>query len=156
MGSSRSQRILITLNIVVLFLSAIVSIYALNERQKAQVVIEWSTASELETTGFNLYRSESKDGEFTKINSEIIPSSIDPLVGGEYTFKDGDVKPGYTYFYELEEVEIGGGNNRHGPIEVEAVAGGTGEFILAATLAAVSALGLLSLKAPRNSNKNVE
>ena len=38
----------------------------------ARVVVEWSTASELDTAGFNLYRSESPDGPFEKVNQNLI------------------------------------------------------------------------------------
>ena len=34
-----------------------------------KVVIRWSTESETENAGFNIYRSESENGEYTKINN---------------------------------------------------------------------------------------
>ena len=85
-----------------------------------QVVVEWSTATELDTAGFNLYRATSVDGPFAPINPELVPSSPDPLTGGDYEFVDQGVDPGVTYFYELEEVEYSGATQRFDPIQVTA------------------------------------
>jgi hypothetical protein len=84
------------------------------------ILVEWSTASELETAGFNLYRSLSPEGPFEKVNQELIPASDSPLTGGSYEYRDTDVRPGKVYYYNLEEVELNGGTNLHGPIEVRA------------------------------------
>lgn len=84
------------------------------------VVIEWTTATELNTAGFNLYRSERADGPYTKINAQLIPASSDPLVGGKYRYEDSDVMPGKTYYYQLEDVEYSGASTRHGPIAITA------------------------------------
>lgn len=85
-----------------------------------QVVVEWSTATELDTAGFNLYRGLTVDGPFVQVNDALVPSSPDPLTGGDYQFVDLGVSPGVTYFYELEEVENGGGTQRFDPIQVAA------------------------------------
>ena len=85
-----------------------------------QVVVEWSTATELDTAGFNLYRGTSPDGPFVQVNQQLLPSSPDPLTGGDYAFADTDVDPGRSYFYELEEVEYNGATQRFPPIQVTA------------------------------------
>jgi hypothetical protein len=36
-------------------------------------------------------------------------------MGGSYAFTDSDVTPGTTYYYKLEEIEIGGASNWYGP-----------------------------------------
>ena len=85
--------------------------------------IQWSTASEVDTAGFNIYRSESPDGPWVKINDELIPPSDDPLSGGEYTFTDPDAAPGKTYYYQLEEVEYSGKSTRFPPVKQQARSG---------------------------------
>lgn len=81
--------------------------------------ITWKTASEVETAGFNLYRSTSPDGPWEKINAQIIPPAEDPVSGGDYSFIDKTAKPGQTYYYQLEEVELSGGSNRFDPIKLD-------------------------------------
>ena len=34
-----------------------------------KVILEWTTESEIDNAGFNLYRSKSEDGEYIKINT---------------------------------------------------------------------------------------
>jgi hypothetical protein len=82
--------------------------------------ITWTTATEVNTAGFNLYRGGKIEGPYTKINAELIPAGRDPLTGGKYQFEDAEVVAGRTYFYQLEDVEFGGGSTRHGPIVVTA------------------------------------
>jgi len=86
------------------------------------VLVEWTTESEVDTAGFNLYRSESAEGPYVKINPELIPGSSDPILGGHYVYTDTDVVAGRTYYYKLEDVELDGTTTLHGPIEVKATA----------------------------------
>ncbi|MGD1994622.1 MAG: hypothetical protein PVI59_15615, partial [Anaerolineae bacterium] len=39
----------------------------------------------------------------------------DPVSGATYTFTDQDLDPG-TYYYTLEDVDLGGVTTRHGPV----------------------------------------
>ena len=104
------------------------------------ITVEWSTASELNTAGFNLNRGETQDGPFTRINADLIPASPDPLIGGSYTFTDTTVVAGRTYFYQLEDVETNGTATVQGVVEVKA--GGGLEPAVIITLAAVSAIAI--------------
>jgi len=84
------------------------------------VQVEWTTETEMNTAGFNLYRSESPNGPFDfKVNAHLIPASSDPLTGSRYTFTDPTARPGVTYYYLLQEVETTGAVNTHGPIAVQ-------------------------------------
>ena len=112
---------------------------------EAVVIVEWTTASEVDTAGFNLYRSESPDGPFARINDHLIPASPDPLLGGSYAFTDSNVVAGHTYYYQLEDVEIDGTATRHGPIEVKAVGGGRTEGLLAIAVIGGAVLGLVAV-----------
>jgi hypothetical protein len=87
----------------------------------AQVRVDWTTESEVNTAGFNLYRGESPDGPFDlKVNETLIPASPDPLLGGEYRYVDKSAHPGVTYYYQLQEVEKSGGVNVFGPVTARA------------------------------------
>ena len=83
--------------------------------------VEWSTETEMNTAGFNVYRGESPDGPFDiKVNAELIPASPDPLSGGKYSLIDPTARSGVTYYYQLEEVEKTGQVSSHGPIQARA------------------------------------
>ena len=125
----------------------------INSRQ-ATVVIEWSTASELDTAGFNLYRGESPSGPFTKVNATLIPTLGDPLIGGSYSFDDRGLTPGQTYSYRLEEVEYSGNTTTFGPIEVTVKRGGLNELILALVAAGGGIGGVRLLLRARRSRRN--
>ncbi len=87
---------------------------------EAEVIIEWSTASELDTVGFHLHRGSTSEGPFTQITSQLIPPSLDPLIGGAYVFTDTNVSAGQIYFYQLEDVAADGTSTTHGPLEAKA------------------------------------
>lgn len=107
------------------------------------IVISWSTETEVNTAGFNVYRALSEDGPWEKINDRLIPGSSDPLRGGNYTFTDSEVLAGITYWYELEEVELSGQTTR---LErTKATARGTGLLDGLQCFGGLSALTIFSL-----------
>jgi hypothetical protein len=83
--------------------------------------VEWETATEIDNVGFYLYRSESADGPWTRLNEALIPSQAPGSpVGAVYTWLDETVQPGVSYFYRLEDVDIYGHSTFHGPISATA------------------------------------
>ncbi|MCX5887217.1 MAG: hypothetical protein NT096_15120 [Proteobacteria bacterium] len=84
-----------------------------------KVILEWVTESEIDNAGFNLYRAESEDGEYVKINPSLIPAKGSPTQGATYQFIDDDVKNHRTYYYKLEDVDLNGTNTMHGPVSAE-------------------------------------
>jgi hypothetical protein len=88
--------------------------------EETSLTITWTTESELDTIGFNLYRADSVDGEYTKINEELIPPASDPFIGGEHTFIDENVTRGNIYYYQLETVDRNGNTTRTDPINLTA------------------------------------
>jgi len=85
------------------------------------VRVEWTTETELDTAGFNVYRGASPAGPFdVKVNTELIPPATDPLVGGRYAVMDNNARAGGRYYYQLQEVERSGQVNTFGPVEATA------------------------------------
>jgi hypothetical protein len=84
-----------------------------------KVIIEWATASEIDNAGFNLYRSESKDGNYVKINASLISAEGSPTTGATYQFVDKDVKNRTAYYYKLEDIDLNGTSTMHGPVSAE-------------------------------------
>lgn len=110
--------------------SALCGYLAWRESQRAKIVIDWSTASEIDTIGFYIYRSEIPDKGYVRVNSEIIPSAQDSLTGSHYSYTDNDVTPGILYYYILEDVNMDGQAARSKPIEIEAQSNYWGYLIL--------------------------
>jgi hypothetical protein len=73
-----------------------------------RVLITWRTLSEIDIAGFNLWRSESEDKEYIKINPRIIEATGGATRGAEYSYTDDTVKPGLNYYYKLEEINTRG------------------------------------------------
>ena len=82
------------------------------------VLLEWATETELDNEGFNLWRSEEKNGRYVRINSYFIPSQGEAGLGAEYSYTDYDVTNGVMYYYKLEDIDINGKSLFHGPISV--------------------------------------
>ena len=83
----------------------------------SQVLVTWDTVSEISNLGFNLYRSESPDQVGELITAQMIPSqSPGSMQGFTYSFVDSNVTPGVTYWYTLEDLDMSGAANRHGPV----------------------------------------
>lgn len=74
----------------------------------AEVTLEWITESEIDNAGFNIYRSESEEGEYTRINTSLIAAKGSPMQGAAYSFVDREVKNRRTYYYKLEDVDLNG------------------------------------------------
>jgi hypothetical protein len=80
------------------------------------VTLAWSTASETDNAGFNLYRAELVDGEYTKINASLIPAKGSSTQGASYEFIDNNVQNRNTYYYKLEDIDLNGKSTMHGPV----------------------------------------
>ncbi len=79
------------------------------DKATGEVVIRWITESELNNAGFNILRSETKEGEFKVIN-------VKGLIAGHgttsekhvYTYTDTTAKPNIVYYYQIEDVSLNG------------------------------------------------
>jgi hypothetical protein len=120
-----------------------IGIQAWSISRQANIIIEWVTASELNTAGFNVYRSTSPVGPPLKLNAQLIPSSSDPLTGASYKYTDRGLSPGTTYYYFVEEIESDGTQNRYEAIQVTADSGGKIEAFLAMIIFGIGITGLL-------------
>lgn len=89
-----------------------------------QVLLEWETAAEMDCAGFNLWRCETKEGQYKKINKELIPTRGGGSWGALYDFSDDRVASGRTYFYKLEDVTLAGHGTLHGPVSAKVRAPG--------------------------------
>jgi hypothetical protein len=128
-------------------------VYTRKALTEAKIVVEWSTASELNTVGFNLFRSQTEADPGVLVNAELIPASEDAQTGGEYRYTDTNVVPGQVYYYYLEDVSAGGETKIHGPVIVKAQANGKLEWFLIIVFTVIILFGLLTLLWPRRKTR---
>lgn len=115
--------IMILVALIPLSVSANVTVSSFTAKWSgSKVVVTWSTATELNNAGFNIYRSTSQTGTFTKINSPMIPSLCIGCVSGvDYPpYDDTTVTVGVTYYYKLEAIENSGSKQLFGPVTAAA------------------------------------
>jgi hypothetical protein len=107
--------------VAILLLSGILIVTGTQIFTTSKIVIDWSTATELDTIGYNLYRSQSETDAGEKINAEIIPVGNDPVTTNYYSYTDANVQVGEKYYYRLETIDRQGGTSKSDPIEITAV-----------------------------------
>jgi hypothetical protein len=81
------------------------------------VILKWQTASEIDNAGFNIYRSDSVNGEYSKINTSLIQAQGSSTQGASYKYTDSAVQNRKTYYYKLEDVDCNGNSTMHGPVD---------------------------------------
>jgi hypothetical protein len=80
------------------------------------VILEWATETELDNAGFNIWRSEKKNGDYARINPYFIPAEGEAGFGAKYRYVDYDVQNGVIYYYKLEDMDINGKSTFYGPV----------------------------------------
>lgn len=84
------------------------------------VLISWTTGTEIDTEGFNILRSISPGDPYRRITPSMIEATGSAMRGGKYSFVDREVEKGRTYYYKLEEVDVRGKRVEYGPVAVVA------------------------------------
>jgi len=72
------------------------------------VTIRWTTESELDNAGFNIRRSETREGEYKQVNAELIEGAGTTGERNTYKWVDQTAKPGVVYYYQIEDVSFAG------------------------------------------------
>ena len=73
-----------------------------------EIVVRWVTESELNNAGFNILRSTTRDGEFTKLNTQLIAGHGTTSEKNAYEFVDKTAKPNVVYYYQIQDVSFDG------------------------------------------------
>ncbi len=68
--------------------------------------IKWSTASELDNFGYLVYRAESEDGPFERLNEKPIKGAGTSDEIQRYQFVDSTFDPCQVYYYYVESISI--------------------------------------------------
>lgn len=90
------------------------------------VTLEWQTAAELNLSGFILYRSNNASGSYQRLNSTIISSTGNALLGDTYTYQDSNLTNGTEYFYRLDFIRSDQSVDSYYPLRIIPGANATG------------------------------
>jgi hypothetical protein len=85
------------------------------------IVIQWTTETEPNNAGFNIFRSTSENGNYSQVNEAMVAAQGNATSGANYRFVD---KPGQMgdYYYKLQAVYLNGSTSFHGPLVVAVTA----------------------------------
>jgi len=77
--------------------------------------VKWSTASEVDNFGFDIYRSTAEDGPFERLTSQPIPGAGTVDEPRYYEYKDTSIDPSVEYFYYVESISVDGIREKFSP-----------------------------------------
>ncbi len=96
---------------------AAVTVSSLNaQAQASNIQVRWTTASEINNSGFYVYRAAAPGGPFSKISGLIPVAFPNAMIGSNYSYTDATVATGQVYYYKLQAVEGGGFTQDFGPV----------------------------------------
>jgi len=103
---------------VVIGLCAGVSWSAPEEKDDEPLVntLKWTTASEVDNFGFDIYRGLAEDGPFERITEEPLPGAGTTDEPQRYVFLDDAIDPTKDYYYYIESISMGGIREIFSPI----------------------------------------
>ena len=78
--------------------------------------LKWTTASEVENFGFDIFRGLSEDGPFEKITAEPLPGAGTTDEPQNYVFVDDSIDPSKDYYYFIESISLGGIREKFSPV----------------------------------------
>jgi len=78
--------------------------------------LKWTTASEVENFGFDIFRSESEEGPFEKRTDDPLPGAGTTDEPQSYLWEDFDIEKGKDYYYYIESISMAGVRERFSPI----------------------------------------
>jgi len=77
--------------------------------------IKWVTASELNNFGFDVFRGESEEGPFIKVNENTIPGAGSSDTPNQYEFTDVTIEAEKVYWYYVESISMSGEREKFTP-----------------------------------------
>ncbi|RMH89401.1 MAG: T9SS C-terminal target domain-containing protein, partial [Calditrichaeota bacterium] len=94
--------------------------------EPGKMVLEWTTQSEINNLGFEVYRSRQREGNYDRIASYESDPTLEGAgnsnVAHHYRYADEAVEAGVTYWYKIADVDFRGMRTFHGPVSATAVA----------------------------------
>ncbi|MCY3552199.1 MAG: hypothetical protein OXH39_17185 [Candidatus Poribacteria bacterium] len=91
-------------------------------------MLKWTTESELDNAGFNILRSETKDGEFKVVNPQLIQGAGTTSEQHDYTWKDTTAKPNVAYYYQIEDISHVGVRKKLATVRMRGLVSASGKL----------------------------
>jgi hypothetical protein len=76
--------------------------------QRVTNTARWTTASEANTFGYDVYRSDSEDGKFARVTKKPVLGNGTTSETHKYEFVDDSIDPCKDYWYYIEEITTAG------------------------------------------------
>jgi hypothetical protein len=87
------------------------------EREAPPVnTLKWTTASEVDNFGFDVYRSNSEDGPFERITAMPIPGAGTTDEPQSYVWVDDTIDPRQDYYYYIESISMASQREPFSPV----------------------------------------
>jgi len=77
-----------------------------------EIILKWETKTETANLGWNIFRSDKRNGKYVKINSALIKGAGDSAVSKSYEYTDDNIVSGTTYYYYLQAIDFNGRTTR--------------------------------------------
>jgi hypothetical protein len=84
--------------------------------ESGQIILHWVTQTEVNNVGFTVYRSKTKDGNYSEV--AFIYGAGNSAMPIDYEFTDKSAESGKTYYYYLEDVDLEGNKEQSKIIRV--------------------------------------
>jgi hypothetical protein len=101
--------------------------------------IKWSTASEVENFGYDVFRGDKEEGPFTKLNPRIIAGAGTVDEPRYYQYVDETIEAGKEYWYYVESVSLAGIREKFTPVFKSKAKDAEGKVLSAPTAEAPAA-----------------
>src|SRR5262245_51609359 len=95
--------------------------------------IKWSTASEVDNFGYDVFRGDKEEGPFTRLNPKIIAGAATIDEPRYYSYVDESIEVGKEYWYYVESVSLAGVREKFTPVFKSKPKAADGSVIGAAT-----------------------
>jgi len=78
--------------------------------------IKWSTASEVDNFGYDVFRGDAEEGPFKRLNPKIIAGAGTVDEPRYYQYVDETIEAGKSYWYYVESVSLAGVREKFTPV----------------------------------------
>ena len=99
------------------------------EHTNAGVVLKWTTESEVDNAGYNILRSETKNGMFKVVNPTLIQGVGTTGEHTKYTWTDRTAQPNTVYYYQIEDVSHAGERQQLAKVRLRGLVSVTGKLM---------------------------